>query len=148
MGKTKDGEKEIGQGKKKKKQKTRTTDRRKLIRQYPFLYFLAYNDNLRQARDVLTLDTTKEQYTLLRELAVNELANNLPAYHTPKRKKELKDKNLVRLKQLAKGILKYHNLGPLYPLIRIICQDTIIHHGIEGQKAGHRAGRRMAEDSG
>lgn len=121
-------------------------DIRKLKAQYPFLYFVAHNSSVQQTKDVLILDITKEQYTLLRELAVNEIANNLPAYHTPKKKKELKSRGIIRLKRLAAGKLKQRNLGPLFPLLRIICQDVIVHHGLESKKAGHRSGGRMAED--
>ena len=121
-------------------------DRSKLKREYPFLYFLVNNENVQQTRDVLTLDATKHQYIVLRELAVNELANNIPAYTQPKRKKELKKKNLIRLKKLAQGTIKYQNLGALLPLLRLIIQDAIIHHGLKGKKTGHRTTRAMGED--
>ena len=121
-------------------------DRSKLKREYPFLYFLANNENTQQTRDVLTLDATKHQYIVLRELAINELANNIPGYTQPKIKKELKKKNLIRLKKLAQGVIKYRNLGGLLPLLRLIAQDAIIHHDLKGQKTGHRTRRPMAED--
>ena len=126
--------------------KTGKGDIRKLKAQYPFLYFVAHNGCAQQTKDVLCLDLTKEQYTVLRELAVNELANNLPSYSTPKKKKELKTKNIVRLKKLAGGHLRHKNLAPLFPLLRLICSDAIAHHDLQGEKTRGGAARGLAED--
>ena len=111
------------------------------------MYFVAFNQNLAQTKKLLSLDLTRNQYTLLRELSVNEIAKNLPSYSNTKAKSELKKRHLQRLKKLARGHLKPNNLTILFPLLRLIVRDALIHNGYESKKTGHHSSRRVGKDS-
>lgn len=133
---------------KKKTNNTRSSNPGKnLKKEYPFLYFLAHNPHFKQVKKVVCTLLQAEQVKLLRELAVNELANNIPAYSTPKKKQQLKVKYIRKLKKLARGDLKKHNLGTILDLLQIVTRDALAHHGLSSKAVGHRAGRGVEQDS-
>ena len=109
--------------KKKKKKKN------KLKTESALLYFLAHNPHTSQTKKFLKSALNKEQYTVLREIAVNELANNLPDY-SKSRKEKVKKENITRLRRLAQGQLKKANLVHLYHLLKILCTNVLHHHDI------------------
>lgn len=71
----------------------------------------------------------RDQYTVLREIAVNELANNLPDYSRGSKEK-VKRENIARLRRLAQGLLKKNNLVHIYNLLKILCTNVLHYHDI------------------
>ena len=65
------------------------------------------------------------QYTLLRELVVNDLAENIPDYNTKKIKNNLKKSMKYCIECLAHGELKKHNLHNIYPFIKILARNVL-----------------------
>ena len=49
-----------------------------------FSYYIAYNKDKKKTKEFLCYFTNSTQYTLLRELVVNDLAENIPDYNTTK----------------------------------------------------------------
>lgn len=95
-----------------------------------FLFFLLHNPHPKQTRDFLTRLLRPEQYAVLRELAVNDLAHNLPSYDHPVKKKALIKRHLQRIRSLAQGKLKKHNLHHLLPLLQIWARHSLAHYGL------------------
>lgn len=122
------------ENKKKTTKKDTKVDKKKLKREYPFLNFVANNPHPNQLKRFLCLDLIPEQYTVLKEIAVNELANNLPTYSGKKRKDHLKTVHIQRLRKLARGALKRTNLKGIIELVQILCRDVIAHHDLKGEK--------------
>ena len=73
--------------KKNKKKKIKN----KIKNECTFLYYIAYNKDEKQTKEFLCYFTNSMQYTLLRELVVNDLAENIPHYNTTKIEKIYKD---------------------------------------------------------
>ena len=65
------------------------------------------------------------QYTLLRELVVNDLAENIPDYNTTKIKNNFKKSMKYCIEHLAHGELKKHNLHNIYPFIKILAKNIL-----------------------
>ena len=112
----------------KKKGERKKTDKTKLKREKAFLHFLAVNPHDNQNRKFLSTLLLPSQYAVLREIAVNELAGNLP--ETGKSNRELKKTHRARLNKLAKGELKKSNLHHIFDLIRILAQSTVRYHDL------------------
>ena len=70
------------------------------------------------------------QYRVLQELAVNELAQNLPAYDQKKKKHQLQKALQRSIRRLAQGKLSTHTLQRLYPLLRIWARHALKYHGL------------------
>ena len=66
--------------KKNKKKKIKN----KIKNECTFLYYIAYNKDEKQTKEFLRYFTNSTQYTLLRELVVNDLAENIPDYNMTK----------------------------------------------------------------
>ena len=105
-------------------------DRSKLKKETAFLYFLAHNPHHSQSKKFLSSLLLPSQYTLLREIAVNELAGNIPPIGKTKKKSRLKQAAKSRLKKLAKGELNRSNLHHLLDLIRILAEHTVTYHDL------------------
>ena len=54
--------------------------RNKIKAECTFLYFLAHNPHEEQSKKILHYLITSSQYLVLRELVVNDMAQNLPEY--------------------------------------------------------------------
>ena len=94
-----------------------------------FLSFLAFNDNQKQSKFLLKNLLTKDQYTVLREIVLNNRAHNIEnGTRTWKLKKELEEKQKKRLLKLEKGELKKTNLLKIYPILRILAGLALKHH--------------------
>ena len=66
--------------KKNKKKKIKN----KIKNECAFLYYIAYNKDEKQTKEFLHYFTNSMQYTLLRELVVNDLAENISDYNMTK----------------------------------------------------------------
>ena len=55
-----------------------------------FLHFLTHSKNIAQSKKILCQLLSKHQYIILRELVINDLADNLPTYGSNKKKAELR----------------------------------------------------------
>ena len=66
----------------------------KLKEECGFLHFLAHSKNMAQSKKILRQLLSKHQYTVLRELVINNLAGNLPTYSSTK--KRLNSGNLLK----------------------------------------------------
>ena len=65
------------------------------------------------------------QYMLLRELVVNNLAENIPDYNMAKIKNNFKKSMKYCIERLAHGELKKHNLCNIYPFIKILAKNVL-----------------------
>ena len=99
----------------------------KLSEERPFLYFIAYNPHSLQSRKLLTELLTPSQLTLLRELVINDLAQNLPDYVAKKRKAELYSKQKNRIHRLAQGKLEKKSLSGIFDYLQILCRNALEH---------------------
>ena len=110
----------------------KTADKTKLKKETAFLYFLAHNPHRLQNKKFLSSLLLPSQYSVLREVAVNELAGNLPetGKSRNKKKKHLKTAGRARLTKLAKGELVKSNLHHLLNLIRILALETLTYHDL------------------
>lgn len=95
-----------------------------------FLQFLIHNPHPQQTRQFLTRLLHRDQYRVLQELAVNDLAHNIPLYDYPKKKKQLSEENRIRIKTLAQGKLKPQHLHHLLPLIQIWARHSLAYYGL------------------
>ena len=105
-------------------------DRAKLKKERAFLYFLANNPHQAQNRKFLSSLLLPSQYTVLREIAVNEIAGNIPELGKSKTKKKLKNVAKSRLTKLAKGELLKSNLHHILDLIRLLAEQTLTYHDL------------------
>lgn len=108
--------------------KARRPQKRKVKRECAFLYFVAYNPHEKQSKNFLKYLLRPEQYTVLRELAVNYLANNIPNYTHKKRTAELKEHFSVHIERLAEGKLKKEKIHHLFPIIQLWAQHALKYH--------------------
>ena len=106
------------------------TDRNKLKKEAAFLYFLAHNSHEGQTKKFLSSLLLPSQYTVLQEIAVNEVAGNLPPIGKRKRKRALEKVAKTRLGKLAKGKLLKSNLHHLLDLLRILADHTVTYHDL------------------
>ena len=74
----------IMDNKNKNKNKKQYRTKNKIKNECTFLYFIANNKDEKQTKQVLHYFTNPIQYTLLRELVVNDLAENIPDYNLKK----------------------------------------------------------------
>ena len=101
----------------------------KVKKERAFLTFLATNPHVDQVKKFLKSSLKVSQYLLLRELAINELAGNIPLFgqrHLGALRKESK----CRLKRLADGTLSVNSLHLLYPILRILSLHALRHHDL------------------
>ena len=70
--------------KEKKKNKKQYNTKNKIKNECAFLYFLANNNCEKQTKHFLCYFTNSTQYTILRGLVVNDLAENISDYNTKK----------------------------------------------------------------
>ena len=94
----------------KKKNKKQYKTKNKIKNESAFLYFLANNKCEKQTKHFLHYLTNSMQYTLLRELVVNNLMENIPDDNMKKIKNNLKKVMKNHIEHLAHGELKKHNL--------------------------------------
>ena len=113
-----------------KKKVNEKNTKNKIKNECAFLYFLANNNNEKQTKQFLSYFTNSKQYTLLRELVVNDLAENIPDYNLKKIKNKLKKSMKYRIECLAHGELKKHNLHNIYPFIKILATNVLRYYGI------------------
>lgn len=113
-----------------KKGRKKAGDRGKLKKEKAFLYFLANNPHEAQSRKFLSSLLLPSQYTVLREIAVNEIAGNIPELRKSKTKKRLKQLAKARLTKLAKGELLKSNLHHIFDLIRLLAENTLTYHDL------------------
>ncbi len=99
-----------GTDKKKKKKKKKQGKRLKVNSESALLYFIAHNPHPQQTKKLLETLLLPEQYTVLREIAINDLANNLLAYGALKKKQGLRTELKACFQRLAQGVLKKRNL--------------------------------------
>ena len=78
----------------------------KLKEECGFLHFLTHSKNIAQSKNFLHQLLSKHQYTVLKELVINDLAGNLPTYGSTKKKAKLRKSLKKRLEHLARG--QYH----------------------------------------
>ena len=69
----------------KNKNKKQYRTKNKIKNECTFLYFIASNKDEKQTEQFLCYFTNSMQYTLLRELVINDLAENIPDYNTKKK---------------------------------------------------------------
>ena len=102
----------------------------KLKEKCRFLHFLAHSKNIAQSKKLLRQLLSKHQYTVLRELVINNLANNLPTYSSTKKKAKLRKCLKKRLEHLDRG--QYHKdyLPILFPYLQFLTIHTLQFHGI------------------
>ena len=102
----------------------------KLKEECRFLHFLAHSKNIAQSKTFLHQLLSKHQYTVLRELVINDLASNLPTYGSTKKKAKLRKSLKKRLEHLARG--QYHKdyLPILFPYLQLLTIHTLQFHGI------------------
>lgn len=115
--------------------KVNNKSKRKIQKECTFLYFLAYNSHERQTIHFLKYLLLPQQYMVLRELAINDLAEYLPEYTDKKKRNQLKVKLKNPIQKLAKGQLPRENIHRLYKIIRLWASDAIQYHGL-CQKTG------------
>ena len=119
-----------------KKKKTRVQEngvrknRRKMKKECATIHFIARNPHEAQTRQFLSQWINKEQILALRELVVNDLAQNLPDARSGKGKVKLMKSVKLRAQRFARGELKKRNLHHLYPLLKRLCQNALSHHGL------------------
>ncbi len=114
----------------KKKKKKKQGKRFKVKSESALLYFIAHNPHPQQTKKLLETLLLPEQYTVLREIAINDLANNLPAYGALKKKQGLRTELKARFQRLAQGVLKKRNLRHVYPLLKLLAGDALTYHGL------------------
>ena len=110
---------------KNKKKKKKKMIKNKIKNETAFLYYIAYNKDEKQTKEFLHYFTNPMQYILLRELVVNDLAENIPDYNTTKIKNNLKKSMKYCIECLACGELKKHNLHNIYPFIKILAKNVL-----------------------
>ena len=71
---------------------------------------------------------TSSQYLVLRELVVNDMAQNLPKYG--KNKLSLHKTLKSHLQRLVSGKFKKHNLHHLYHYLKILASDILKHYDL------------------
>lgn len=106
------------------------TSKRKVKNECGFLYFLANNHHEKQTIQFLKYLLEPAQLTVLRELAVNDLAHNLPEYTQKKRKGELHKALRSRIRKLAQGELRKDQIHQLYPILKIWAQHALRYYGL------------------
>ena len=67
---------------------------------------------------------------VLREIATNELARNIPTYDRPKKKTEAMENKQNHLVHLSCGEMNKRNLFHLLDLIKILAVHVIEHHDL------------------
>ena len=97
----------------------------KLKEECGFLHFHAHSKNIAQSKKCLCQLLSKHQYTVLRELVINDLASNLPTYGSTKKKAKLRKSLKKRLEHLARG--QYHKdyLPILFPYLQLLTIHTL-----------------------
>ena len=93
-----------------------------------FIFFLAHNPHEEQSKKILHYLITSSQYLVLRELVVNDMAQNLPKYG--KNKLSLHKTLKSHLQRLASGKFKKHNLHHLYHYLKILTLDGLKHYDL------------------
>ena len=106
-----------------KKNKKKKKIKNKIKNECAFLYYIAYNKDEKQTKEFLHYFTNSTQYALLRELVVNDLAENIPDYNTTKIKNNFKKSCEILYR--ARGELKKHNLHNIYPFIKILMKNVL-----------------------
>ena len=93
-------------------------------------YIFSHSKNVAQSKKFLHQLLSKHQYTILRELVINDLAGNLPTYSSTKKKAKLRKSLKKRLEHLARG--QYHKdyLPILFPYLQLLTIHTLQFHGI------------------
>ena len=95
----------------------------KLKQECRFLHYLTHSKNIPQSKKFLHQLLSKHQYTVVRELVINDLAGNLPTYSSTKKKAKLRKSLKRRLEHLAKG--QYHK--DFLPILFLYLESLAIH---------------------
>ena len=115
----------------KKNKKKKKKIKNKIKNECAFLYYIAYNKDEKQTKEFLRYFTNSTQYTLLRELVVNDLAENIPDYNTTKIKNNFKKSMKYHIERLAHGELKKLNLHNIYPFIKILTKYVLQYNDLQ-----------------
>ena len=102
----------------------------KLKEECRFLHFLTCSKSIAQSKTFLHQLLSKHQYTILRELVINNLASNLPTYSSTKKKAKLRKSLKKRLEHLARGQHHKDYLPILFPYLQLLAIHTLQFHGI------------------
>ena len=86
-----------------KKNKKKKMIKNKIKNKCAFLYYIVQNKDEKQTKEFLRYFTNPMQYTLLRELVVNDLAENIPDYNMTKIKNNFKKSMKYCIEHLARG---------------------------------------------
>lgn len=108
--------------------KVENSSKHKIQKECAFLYFLANNPHKKQIIYFLKYLLLPQQYTVIRELAVNDLADYLPEYTSKKKRSKLKLKLKNKINKLAKGDLHPEDIHRLYEIIPVWAADAIKYH--------------------
>ena len=97
----------------------------KLKQECRFLHYLTHSKNIPQSKNCLRQLLSRNQYTVLRELVVNDLASNLPTYGSTQKKAKLRKSLKRRLEHLAKGQYQKHYLPmqTAFSLLFKLCKE-------------------------
>ena len=96
----------------------------KLKQECGFLHYLAHSKYIPQSKTFLHQLLSEHQYTILRELVVNDLAVNLPTYSSTMKKAKLRKSLKRRLEHLAKGQYHKEYLPILFPYLQLLAIHT------------------------
>lgn len=109
--------------------KTVPTSKTKVKKECALLYFIAKNPHEKQTLQFLRYLLLPEQFIVLRELAINDLAHNIPEYNQKKKKGQLHGTLKSFIRKLAQGELNRNNIHRLYPILKIWALHALQYYG-------------------
>lgn len=117
----------------------------KVEKEKALLYFIIYNPHENQTRQLFKHSLTEEQLTLLRELAVNDHADNLQIDdpYDVKRLRRLKKILNKTLNKFMIGELPIRDTYKLLPIFSIWAYHTLLSHDV-CEEISSRSHRPMA----
>ena len=114
-------------GGKKKKKKTN-----KLLKERPYFELIATTRNISQAKFMLK-QISPQQYTVLREIALNACLGNLPL---TKHQRHITESMGRRLEKLCVGKLHKNKLPHLYPYLKVLIKASLQYYAKHQNDAG------------
>ena len=103
-------------------------DRNKLRKERAFLFFIAHNPHYLQNKKFLSQFILPLQMLVLREIAMNELAKNIPTCDRPKKKRDAMENICKCLIRLSHGEMDKRNLYHHLDTIQILAAHVIEHN--------------------
>ena len=103
-------------------------NRNKCKKERAFLFFIAHNPHYLQNKKFVTEMILPSQMLVLREIATNELAKNIPTYDRPKKKRDAMENMRTHLIRLIHGEMNKRNLHHILDIIQILAAHVIEHH--------------------